>query len=193
MKDTETLKVSKRGLSESHRPRRILRRIGAVLAGLLAVIILSLGGRYDQALEQARKTIEIDPTSGSAHTGLGMAYERKRQFAEAIAAMEKAHSLDSSPWLSGFRGYVYAAAGKKAEAEKVLAELKELSKRQYVPAYNVAFIYAGLNDKDQAFDWLNKGREAHSGLSVMKVEPALDNLRSDPRYKELLKRLNLPQ
>ncbi len=107
--------------------------------------------------------------------------------------MEKSSSLDSSPWLSGFRGYVYASAGKKAEAEKILNELKELSKRQYVPAYNLAFIYAGLNDKDQAFEWLNKAYETHSGLSVIKVETTFDNLRDDPRYKDLLKRMNLPE
>ncbi len=134
----------------------------------------NFAGRYDQALEQARKTIEIDPNSGLGYNGLGMAYERKRQFPEAIAAMEKSHSLDNSPWLSGFRGYVYASAGKKTEAEKILNELKELSKRQYVPAYNLAFIYAGLNDKDQAFEWLNKAYETHSGLSVIKVETTID-------------------
>ncbi len=139
------------------------------------------------------KTIEIDPNSGLGYNGLGMAYERKRQFPEAIAAMEKSHSLDNSPWLSGFRGYVYASAGKKIEAEKILNELKELSKRQYVPAYNLAFIYAGLNDKDQAFEWLNKAYQTHSGLSVIKVETTFDNLRPDPRFKDLLKRMNLPE
>jgi TolB-like protein/Flp pilus assembly protein TadD len=153
----------------------------------------NFAGRYDKAVEQDSKTIEIDPNSALGYNGLGVVYERKRQFPEAIAAMEKAHSLDNSPWLSGFRGYVYAAAGKKGEAEKVLDELKELSKRQYVPAYNVAFIYAGLNDKDKAFAWLNKAYETHSGLSVIKVETTFDNLRSDPRFKEMLKRLNLPE
>ncbi|MEP6789407.1 MAG: tetratricopeptide repeat protein [Acidobacteriota bacterium] len=150
-------------------------------------------GRNDDALQQSQKTIEIDPTSGIGYNGLGMAYAGKRQFPEAIAAMEKAHSLDNSPWLSGFRGYVYASAGKKTEAQKILDELKELSNHQYVPAYNVSFIYAGLNDKDKAFELLNKGFETHSGLSPIKVETSLSSLRDDPRYKDLLKRMNLPE
>ena len=106
---------------------------------------------------------------------------------------EKAHTLDNSPWLSGFRGFVYATAGKKVEAQKVLDELSELSKHRYVPAYNVAFIYAGLNDKDKAFEQLKKAFETHSGLSVIKVEASLSSLRDDPRFKDLLKRMNLPQ
>lgn len=84
-------------------------------------------------------------------------------------------------------------AGKKIEAQKVLDELGELSKRRYVPAYNVAFIYAGLNDKDKAFELLNKGFQTHSGLSVIKVETSLSSLRDDPRFKDLLKRMNLPE
>jgi len=150
-------------------------------------------GRNDDALRQSQKTIEIDSNSGIGYNGLGIAYAAKRQFPEAIAAMEKAHSLDDSPWLSGFRGYVYATAGKKIEAQKVLDELGELSKRRYVPAYNVAFIYAGLNDNDKAFELLNKGFQTHSGLSVIKVEPSLSSLRNDPRFEDLLKRMNLPE
>jgi len=74
-----------------------------------------------------------------------------------------------------------------------LAELTDLSKRQYIPAYTVAFIYAGLNDKDHAFEWLNKGYEEHSGLPLIKVETTFDNLRGDPRFKEMLRRMNLPE
>jgi serine/threonine-protein kinase len=155
--------------------------------------VYNYAGRHDQAIEQARKTIEMDRNYWFSHMILGLVYERKGQLPEAIAELEKAHSLDNNPGITGFLGYVYAAAGKKAEAQKVLDELKVLSRQRYVPAYNVAFIYAGLNDKDQAFEWLNKGYEAHSGLALMKVETVFDNLRPDPRYKEMLKRLNLPQ
>jgi TolB-like protein/Flp pilus assembly protein TadD len=154
--------------------------------------VYSYAGRNDQALEQARKTTEIDRNYWFSYLILGLAYERKGKYPEAIAAVEKAHSLDDNPAIEGSLGYVYAAAGKKAEAQKVLEELKVLSTQRYVPAYNVAVICAGLNDKDQAFEWLNKGYEARSGLVLMKVETVLDNLRPDPRYKQLLKRLNLP-
>jgi hypothetical protein len=75
----------------------------------------------------------------------------------------------------------------------VLEELKEVSKRRYVSPYNIAVVYAGLNDKDQAFEWLNRAYEARCfGMTQLKVETVLDNLRSDPRFKSLVKRMNLP-
>jgi hypothetical protein len=86
------------------------------------------------------------------------------------------------------------SAGKKAEAQKVLEELKELSKQQYVSAYNIACIYAGLNDKDQAFEWLERAYQERSFfITQLKVETVLDNLRDDPRFKDLLKRMGLPE
>jgi tetratricopeptide (TPR) repeat protein len=151
-------------------------------------------GRYDQAIEKARKGIELDENHWGSYVALGLAYERKGQFPEAIAAMEKAHSLDiNNASITGYLGYVYAKAGKKAEAQKVLDELKELSKQRWVSPFNIAIVYAGLNDKDQAFEWLNKSIEARSLLALAKVEIGFDNLRSDQRYKEFLKRLNLPE
>src|SRR6266851_1255189 len=156
-------------------------------------LVYNFAGRFDQAIEQARKTVEMDQNYWFSYMILGLVYERKGQHPEAIAVLEKAHSLDNNPGITGYLGYVYAAAGKKAEAQKVLDELKVLSTQRYVPAYNVAIIYAGLNDKDQAFAWLNKGYEAHSGLALMKVETVFDNLRPDPRYKVMLKHLNLPE
>ena len=156
-------------------------------------VFYNAAGQYDRTFEQARKTIELDQNYWFSHVLLGLAYERKGMFPEAIAAIEKAHSLDSNPAIRGYLGYVYAVAGKRAEAQRMLDELKELSKRQHVPAFNVAFIYAGLNDKNQAFEWLNKAYEERSGLALIKVETTFDNLRGDPRFKEMLKRLNLPE
>jgi serine/threonine protein kinase/tetratricopeptide (TPR) repeat protein len=151
-------------------------------------------GRYDEAIEKARKAIELDENYSGSHATLGLAYERKRKFPEAIAEMEKAHSLDSNnTWITGYLGYVYAAAGKKAEAQKVLDDLKELSKQRWVSPINIAVIYAGLNDKDQAFEWLNKSFEARALLPLLRVEIAFENLRTDQRFKDLLRRLNLPE
>jgi len=150
-------------------------------------------GRYDQAIEQAQKTIEMDQNWWFGHMALGLALERKKQFPEAVAELEKARSVDNNPYLLGYLGYVYAAAGEKAKALKVLDELKELSKQRYVPTYSIAVIYAGLNEKDQAFEWLERAYEAHSSIALLKVDTTLDNLRPDPRYKEMLKRLNLPE
>jgi len=151
-------------------------------------------GRYDQVIDQARKTMELDQNYWAAYQDAGLAYERKKQYPEAIAALEKASSLDNNPSILGYLGYVYAAAGKKAEAQRVLGELKELSKQRYVPSYSIAIIYAGLNDKDKAFELLNKAYDERSFfMALLKVETVLDNLRPDPRFKGMLKRLNLPE
>lgn len=156
--------------------------------------VFLFAGRYDQSIEQTRKVLELDPNFWWAYQNLGLVYERKKQYPEAIAALERARDIDNNPSRIGYLGYVYGAAGKKAEAQQVLEELKELSKRRYVAPYNIAVIYAGLNDKDQAFEWLNKAYEARSFfLMLLKVETVLDNLRADPRFKALMKRLNLPE
>ena len=159
----------------------------------LASILLA-AGRYDQSIEQTRKALELDPNFWWSYQNLGRAYERKKQFPEAIAALEKARLLDVNPSTLGYLGYVYAAAGKKSEAQKVLEELKELSKQRYVSPYNIACIYAGLNDKDQAFEYLERAYQERSFFMVLlKTEAVLDSLRPDPRFKDLLKRMNLPE
>jgi len=150
--------------------------------------------RVDQSIEESRKTIELDPTYWGGYQELGLALQRKRQFPEAIAALEKARALDNNPSVSGYLGFVYAEAAKRAEAQRVLDELKELSKKQYVPAYSIAIIYAGLNDKDQAFEWLNKAYTDRSFyIALLNFESTLDNLRPDARFKRLLERANLPE
>ena len=102
-------------------------------------------------------------------------------------------TTEDNPSVSGYLGFAYAAADEKAEAQRVLDEMKELSKKQYVPAYSIAIIYAGLNDKDQAFEWLNKAYADRSFyIALLNFESTLDNLRPDPRFKELLRRANLP-
>lgn len=159
----------------------------------LASILLA-AGRYDQSIEQTRKAFELDPNFWWSYQILGLAYERKKQYPEAIAALEKARLVDVNPSSLGYLGYVYAAAGKKAEAKKVLEELKALSKQRYVSPYNIACIYAGLGDKDQAFEWLERAYQDRSFYMVLlKTEAVLDSLRPDPRFKDLLKRMNLPE
>jgi tetratricopeptide (TPR) repeat protein len=159
----------------------------------LASILLS-AGKYDQSIEHIRKALELDPNFWWSYQTLGLAYERKKQYPEAIAALEKARLVDVNTSSLGYLGNVYAAAGKKAEAQKVLAELQELSKTRYVSPYYVACLYAGLNDKDQAFEWLERAYQERSyNMPLLKFETVLDNLRSDLRFKLMLKRVNLPE
>jgi len=158
-----------------------------------ASILLS-AGRYDQSIEQTRKALELDPNFWWSYQNLGLAYERKKQYPEAIAALERARLADDNPSSLGYLGYVYGTAGKKAEAQKALEELKELSKKRYVSPYNFACIYAGLTDRDQAFEWLERTyQERAFFMTQLKVDTVLDNLRPDPRFKDLLKRMNLPE
>jgi adenylate cyclase len=147
--------------------------------------------RYDEAIEQARRTIELDPNYWRSHEMLGLAYERKQQYPEAIAALEKARTLDGNPEIMGYLGYVYAVSGKRTEAQKVLDELKRPARNSYVSLY-VAYIYSGLNDKDKTFELLDKAVEERGLVSTIRVDPPFANLGGDPRFKDLVKRLNLP-
>ena len=90
-------------------------------------------------------------------------------------------------------GHAYAVSGKRAEAEAVLDELKERSRRQYVPAFSVATVHAGLGDEHRAFEWLERAFEERSSwLLSLKVEPMLSGLRSDVRFGKLVRRIGLP-
>jgi serine/threonine-protein kinase len=87
-------------------------------------------------------------------------------------------------------GYAYAAAGKQAEAQKILAELNEMSKQAYVSPYDLATLYVGLGDKNRAIEQLNRAYDDRAGWIIyLKVEPIFDPLRSDPRFAELLSRM----
>ncbi len=156
--------------------------------------ILLSAGRYDDSIEQTRKALELDQNFWWSYQTLGLAYERKKQYSEAVAALERARLADDNPSSLGYLGYVYGKAGKKAEAQKALEELKELSKKRYVSPYNFACVYTGLNDKDQAFEWLERTYQERSFfMTQLKADTVLDNLRPDPRFKDLLKRMNLPE
>jgi TolB-like protein/tetratricopeptide (TPR) repeat protein len=149
--------------------------------------------QYDQAIEQYRKTLEIAPNLPMVLYELGLAYLNKGLYQEALAEFQKAYELSGgAPAAVALLGHAYALAGRTAEARQELARLHEVSKQKYVPSLYRAFIYAGLNDKDQAFLWLEKAYEDRSNyLIYLGVEPSIDNLRSDPRYHDLLRRVGL--
>jgi len=90
-------------------------------------------------------------------------------------------------------GHVYAASGKRGDALKTIETLTETSDKRYVPAYSFAIVYAALNDKDRGFQWLEKSYQdrAFSDIGALKVDPLVDNLRSDLRFIDLLRRLKL--
>jgi serine/threonine protein kinase/tetratricopeptide (TPR) repeat protein len=147
--------------------------------------------QYDQAIEQEKKALELDPNLLVAHETLGRAYLQKSMYKEGIGEFEKVLAISPGNQIGlSDLGYAYAVTGRRAEAEKVLDQLNELSKQKYVSAAARAIIYAGLGEKDKAFEWLEKGYEERS-IGAIKVNPVYDPLRSDPRFADLLRRMNL--
>jgi hypothetical protein len=116
---------------------------------------------------------------------------------EAIAEFKKAlplRGISEVGFLRAGLGHIYAVSGKKTEARKLLAELKQLSEQGYVPAPGLALIHAGLGEKDEAFAWLEQGYEQRAfQMQWIKIEPRWDSLRSDPRFQELIRRMGFPQ
>ena len=169
--------------------------LSVLINGSVAVIHYE-AREYDQAIEQERKTLDLDPNYLIAHIGLGLAYVQKSMHQESIAELEKAGAVSggNASALSNL-GYAYAMAGRRVEAQKVLDKLNERSKDGYVPAGARARIYAGLGDKDKIFQWLETAYAERSIAGTLpgmiKVDPVFDPLRSDPRFKDLLRRMNL--
>jgi tetratricopeptide (TPR) repeat protein len=161
-------------------------------SGRLARLLYD-GGRYNEALEAYRKGPETDP-NGYVGGGLVLAeiYLKQARYEDALAEALKATSRARNPRTLANIGYIYAAAGKRDEAIKILNEVKAQTREHYNLETPIAAIYAALGDKDQAFAWLEKGYEDRDhGVADLKVDRRFDTLRSEPRFTDLLRRLNL--
>ncbi len=149
--------------------------------------------QYDQASSQALEGLQMNPKNLWAHRVLGWAYEQQSMFDQAIAEFRRTASITKGrPIDAGSLGHALALSGRKQEAREVIAKLTEQAKLSYVPPYDIAIVYAGLGDKDRAFDWLQKAYQDRSAFLVhVRWDPRLANLRSDPRFADLLRRMNL--
>jgi serine/threonine protein kinase/Flp pilus assembly protein TadD len=156
----------------------------------------TLRGQVDTAINECRKVIELSPNFPQAHVILGLAYQKQGRHEEAIAELQKAVELSGRASLPlGALGYGYAVAGRRSEALAVLKELEDRYARGESMGASVAWIHAGLGDKDQAFASLERefqGRGASLTNGIL-IYPFFDTLRSDPRYRDLLRRMGLPQ
>jgi tetratricopeptide (TPR) repeat protein len=163
------------------------------LTGMAQVLLIAR--RYDEALEVCRKALDMDPTLGFAHWLLGLTYMYKGSYEPAILALRKAIPLSGdSPDEPASLAQAYALSGKKMEAQKILDELKQQSKRRYVSPGTIADLYFLLGDKDQAFALLEKAYDERDNMVVLlKVEPMFDPLRSDTRFTNLLRRVGFPE
>jgi TolB-like protein/DNA-binding winged helix-turn-helix (wHTH) protein/Flp pilus assembly protein TadD len=151
--------------------------------------------RYDEAVAAYKKAIELDPTYAVAHADLADAYWRMGMYDEALKAYETAIGLAGrTPSYVCSLGLIYASAGRRAEAQKMLDELNQMSEQRYVPPALKAMLYAAFGQRDQAFSLLEEARAEHSPqLMNLLVEQGFDPLRPDPRFADLLRRVGLPQ
>jgi serine/threonine-protein kinase len=156
--------------------------------------------KYDEAIEHLQKTLQQDPKYADTHWSLGLAYEGKKMYAEAIASYQSAISLsktaefpEGKPEMIAALGHAYAASGRRDEALKIIEQLKSLiAQQRYVSPYSIALIYAGLGEKEMAFEWLDRAyNERDESYIHLKVDPRLDDLRSDPRFTERLQLIKL--
>jgi serine/threonine-protein kinase len=151
--------------------------------------------QYDKAIELYLKTLEANSDKPLLHSQLGETYLAIQMYDKAIAEIQKAVALDNAPerWdRHPLLAYAYAMAGRRDEALRILAEQKLLAKQGNISPYNFAIIYTGLGDRERAFEWLEKGYEQRTPyIYRIKIRPMFDSLRSDPRYAELLLKMNL--
>ena len=151
-----------------------------------------MAGRYDEAIAHCQKLLAVDPGFFPVYRYLGLSYEQKGMYKEAIAAFDRGIKLSGSPLLVALLGHAYAASGNRNEAGRVLNELQEMSGQRYVSPYTVAAIYAGLRDNERAFEWLEKAiAERDIWLMNLRVDPVFKEMRGDRRFKAILLRLGL--
>jgi TolB-like protein/Tfp pilus assembly protein PilF len=156
--------------------------------------VLYYARRYDQAREALGKVLDLDPDFILAHFWLGRCFVAQSVRERAISELRTAVNLSGrGPVMLAALAHGYAVTGQGAEARKLLGELNELSKQRYVPSYNIAEVYAGLGERDRAFEWLEKALVERTDLLIwLKVDPVWDGLRPDARFQNLLRRIGLP-
>jgi TolB-like protein len=182
---------SEEGLTEAKRALDLDPVSPAVLH--YVVVQLYMARRFDEAIEQCRKTIELDSSFTPAHRVLAEVYAAKGMYRESLAEYEKYATLSGgSPGSTAFVGYARARLGQRDQAVRVLDQLGTASMQTYVPALSFAVVYVGLGEQDQAFVWLEKAfDERTNSLAYLKVQATWDPLRSDPRFTDLLCRIGL--
>lgn len=147
--------------------------------------------RYDEAITECRKTIEMAPNFYRAYVYLGWAYEQTGDFEAAIMELRTAMELHGGgPEVTGL-GHAYARAGRIDDAHRVIAELQRRAARSYISPHAFALIYAGMNEPDNTLAWLERAYEDRTHwLVFLQVEPRFDSLREDARFIDLLRRVH---
>ena len=152
--------------------------------------------RYDEAIERYRRISMVEPDFFWTHYGLALIYRETGRNEEAIAELQQALRMTTDPGsealVTADLAYSYGVSGQREEAKRLIERLGEIARISYVSPCDIAVSYLGLGDKDSAFQWLEKAYENRdAGLMWLKVDPVLDELRSDPRFLDLLVRVRL--
>ncbi len=152
-------------------------------------------GRPDEALDRLDKVLELDPSYWFAFQFLASAYIDMGLYAEAIDAGRKGMAYyPANTRNASFTAYALARSGKESEARDILSEMLKPEEGRFVPPYNIAIVFNGLNDREQAIAWLQRGMERRDPrMTFLRSEPKWNNLRSDPRFQELIRKVGFPQ
>jgi tetratricopeptide (TPR) repeat protein len=183
------------GIAEARRARDLdplSLPVNNALAGRLLV-----AARYDEALEQVQKTLELNPSFAPAHQTLGWVYLNEGKHDEAIAEFQKATQLSGSNDTDFILdlGFGYAVAGKRDQADKILAKLRKMHRQGLAPSGSIGILYGALGQRNEAFAWLNKAYEERDPeLTYLKVPGRrFEPLRHDSRYQQLVQRVGFPE
>jgi len=147
-----------------------------------------------EAIRQFRTTLELDPNYVSARWGLGAAFTQQHLYSDAAEQLKLARTLsEGSPLIVGHLGYAYGLSGARKEAAQTVSELQVMAAREYVPSSALAIVQAGMGNKAEALDWLDRAYEEHDfSLVFLQVAPWFESLRGDPRFEQLTRRMQLP-
>jgi len=156
-------------------------------------LILHRARRYDESTAQCRKALDIDPTYCNALWFLALSLEQRGELTEALAMLRKAVALSGSPHYRALLGRAHALTGDRAKALRILDKLKAMSRRTYLSPFDIAVVYAGLDERALAFEWLETAYEQRAWRIIELTLPMFDSLRSDPRWHDLVRRIGLPQ
>jgi len=149
---------------------------------------------YDQAIQAGRAALASEPNNAPLYSYLALVYATQKRYAEAIEFAQTSRRMDESPFIAAMVAYTYAAAGRRADAERALAGIGEEIKEQYSCSYEVGAAYTALGEPNQAFHWLDEAYEYRSTCMVaLKQDPRLESLHSDPRFQTLVKRVGFPE
>jgi serine/threonine-protein kinase len=183
-------------IGQNERELAVMKR-AMELDPLSLVINANLGwayihlGRLDEAVAQLRKTMEMDGAFYYARYTLALALELKGAIPEAITEYQKTVSITEDAAPLGMLGRLYAAQGRKDEAQKILQQLRQRREQRYIPAYYLALVYLGLGDRNEALKWLEESYRERDGFNIgpIRIDPLLTPLHGDPRFEALAEKI----